>query len=150
MYKWYINCINYLITHLADFILKQQIYRHFAILRLRPRKSIGVRYFIVANVPVRANCFKFRTRLDQAGRGVGQLTGLSEFRLIRLYQIIAWVDRAHRECYKFPHSTAERSKNRIESSKRKSLTMEIILLLPGLRLGRTARGESNVSYRLLA
>jgi len=28
-------------------------------------------YFIVVNVPVRANCFKSRTRLDQAGRGGG-------------------------------------------------------------------------------
>lgn len=41
------------------------------VIQHRLRKSIGLCYFIVANVPVRANCFEFRTRLDQAGRGVG-------------------------------------------------------------------------------
>ena len=37
----------------------------------------------------------------------------------------------------------EIEKNRIESSGKKSLAMEIILLLPDLRLGRTVRGDKN-------
>jgi len=81
------------------------------------RKFIGPCYSIIASVPVRVNCCEFRTRLDRTGRGVEQLTGLSEFRLIRLYQIIAWAARARRQSYRFPRSVArEIAQSRIDSS----------------------------------